>query len=78
MGIFPRFKPKKTKNLKPVLLDEDKLAERVAIRANELQQKEMREKKQQKMLAIYSHLSPRQRRRLKYVAERKGVQNERK
>ncbi len=73
MRLFPRFKSRKSRNMKAVLLDEEKLADRVAIRARELEKKEAQEKKQQKMLAIYSNLSPRQKRRLKVIAERKGV-----
>jgi len=72
MALFPRMRKRtRGKNLKPVLLDEEKLAEKVALQARELQKKEVREKKQQQMLAIYSNLSPRQKRRLKVIAERK-------
>lgn len=76
MALFPRMRSRKSKKLKPVVLDEEKLAEKVALQARELQEKEMREKRQQQHLAIYSHLSPRQKRRLKVIAERKGVKNE--
>jgi len=74
--MFPRFKSRKSKNLKSVLINEEELAEKIALRAKELQEKEAQEKKRQKMMSIYANLSPRQKRRLKGIAERKGVKDE--
>ena len=80
MALFPRIGKRRLrgKNLKSTLLDEEQFAEKVAIHAKKLQEDEERVKKQQRMLAIYAGLSPRQKRKLKAIAERKGVQHEQK
>lgn len=71
--MFPKFKNRKAKRLSQSVLDEEKLADKIVLKAKELQEKEAIENKRQRALSIYATLTPRQKRKFKIIAERKGV-----
>ncbi len=77
MGFYPRLKRgKRLKNQKAVLIDVDKLAKREDVEAIT---KKLQDVEKQRLRLRIARLSPRQKRKLaKIIAERKGVQNEKK
>lgn len=70
--MFPRIR-RKSKKLKPVLIDVDKLAKREDIEALNVK---LGDAKRQRLFDRIARLSPRQKRKLiKIIAEQKGVQH---
>ena len=70
--MFPRIR-RKSKKLKPVLIDVDKLARREDIEALNMK---LGDAKRQRLFDRIARLSPRQKRKLaKIIAEQKGVRD---